>query len=684
MSSLTNLKLSYNNLTGEIPATHRPIDVLASMGSLTDVWLHGNKFTGRIPPAITSSAALRRLWVNDNLLVGPLPESFAAMANLQSLQVDNNRLVGPIPKLPIEEFSYSHNSFCQAAPGLSCSAQVNALLGVLGGLNYPPDLSASWSGDDPCSGSWLGVSCLENKVSVINLQNRGLHGYISPSIAQLVSLTDVRLGGNNLSGSIPSNLTRLASLKTLNLTANNLGPRFPSSVAALGSSAGGQTPQDREGGRSGPDSSPSPGDDSRVVKMIMVVAPVVVVILAAALAAFFVLRRQRKKKNRRNQVAAGSVVVHPTDPSGQGKAIKIAAVYEDDIKSPAGGEALGTTGGGGEVRMLKSGNLVISVQALRRVTCDFAPENELGRGGFGWSTREMEAAVISSKALDEFQSEISVLSKVRHRNLVSLLGYSVEGSERLLVYEYMPQGALSRHLFEGKKLGLEPLSWKRRLNVALDVARGMEYLHSLAHQSFIHRDLKSSNILLDDDFRAKVSDFGLVKLAPTGRTPVTTKADVFSFGVVLMELVTGLAALDESRPEENQYLASWFFGIKSSQEKLRAAVDPSIDLTKDIFESISIVAELAGHCAARDPHQRPDMGHAVNVLVPLVERWKPVKDDQEECLGIDLSQPLLQMVKGWQDADVSAVSSVGLDDSKGSIPARPAGFAESFTSADGR
>ncbi|CAA7396849.1 unnamed protein product [Spirodela intermedia] len=766
MSSLTNLKLSYNNLTGEIPASFSnlglqilwlnnqggpkltgPIDVLASMGSLTDVWLHGNKFTGRIPPAITSSAALRRLWVNDNLLVGPLPESFAAMANLQSLQVDNNRLVGPIPKLPIEEFSYSHNSFCQAAPGLSCSAQVNALLGVLGGLNYPPDLSASWSGDDPCSGSWLGVSCLENKVSVINLQNRGLHGYISPSIAQLVSLTDVRLGGNNLSGSIPSNLTRLASLKTLNLTANNLGPpvpKFSGSVRVLidgnplldgspspspgggspsppgtaSSSAGGQTPQDREGGRSGPDSSPSPGDDSRVVKMIMVVAPVVVVILAAALAAFFVLRRQRKKKNRRNQVAAGSVVVHPTDPSGQGKAIKIAAVYEDDIKSPAGGEALGTTGsGGGEVRMLKSGNLVISVQALRRVTCDFAPENELGRGGFGVvykgvfhdgsaiAVKRMEAAVISSKALDEFQSEISVLSKVRHRNLVSLLGYSVEGSERLLVYEYMPQGALSRHLFEGKKLGLEPLSWKRRLNVALDVARGMEYLHSLAHQSFIHRDLKSSNILLDDDFRAKVSDFGLVKLAPDGKNSVvtrlagtfgylapeyavagrvTTKADVFSFGVVLMELVTGLAALDESRPEENQYLASWFFGIKSSQEKLRAAVDPSIDLTKDIFESISIVAELAGHCAARDPHQRPDMGHAVNVLVPLVERWKPVKDDQEECLGIDLSQPLLQMVKGWQDADVSAVSSVGLDDSKGSIPARPAGFAESFTSADGR
>jgi len=92
-----------------------------------------------------------------------------------------------------------------------------------------------------------------------------------------------------------------------------------------------------------------------------------------------------------------------------------------------------------------------------------------------------------------------------------------------ILNECMPQGALSQHLFHWKSFGLEPLSWKRRLNIALDVARGMEYLHTLAHQSFIHRDLKSSNILLADDFRAKVSDFGLVKLAPNGEKSVVTK-----------------------------------------------------------------------------------------------------------------------------------------------------------------
>ncbi|KAM0037886.1 putative protein kinase RLK-Pelle-LRR-IX family [Helianthus debilis subsp. tardiflorus] len=112
----------------------------------------------------------------------------------------------------------------------------------------------------------------------------------------------------------------------------------------------------------------------------------------------------------------------------------------------------------------------------------------------------MESGVICNKALDKFESEISVLTKVRHRHLVLLLGYSTQGLKRILVYEYIPQDELSRHLFHWKNFKLEPLSWKMRLSIALDVARGMEYLHSLAHQSFMHRDLKSSNILISNDF----------------------------------------------------------------------------------------------------------------------------------------------------------------------------------------
>ncbi|MFS7928785.1 putative protein kinase RLK-Pelle-LRR-IX family [Helianthus anomalus] len=143
----------------------------------------------------------------------------------------------------------------------------------------------------------------------------------------------------------------------------------------------------------------------------------------------------------------------------------------------------------------------------------------------------MESGVICNKALDVFESEISVLTKVRHTHLVSLLGYSTQGLERILVIEYMHQGELSRHLFHWKNFKLEPLSWKRRLHIALDVARGMEYVHTLAHQSFIHWDLKSSNILLGDNFRAKVSDYGLVNLVPNGRKSVVIRV-AGAFGYV--------------------------------------------------------------------------------------------------------------------------------------------------------
>jgi serine/threonine protein kinase len=189
----------------------------------------------------------------------------------------------------------------------------------------------------------------------------------------------------------------------------------------------------------------------------------------------------------------------------------------------------------GDIQMVEAGNMVISIQVLRNVTNNFSEENILGWGGFGVvykgelhdgtkiAVKRMESGVISGKGLTEFKSEIAVLTKVRHRHLVALLGYCLDGNEKLLVYEYMPQGTLSRHIFNWAEEGLKPLEWTRRLTIALDVARGVEYLHGLAHQSFIHRDLKPSNILLGDDMRAKVSDFGLVRLAPEGKGSIETR-----------------------------------------------------------------------------------------------------------------------------------------------------------------
>ncbi|KAL6009148.1 hypothetical protein ACLOJK_022375 [Asimina triloba] len=169
--------------------------------------------------------------------------------------------------------------------------------------------------------------------------------------------------------------------------------------------------------------------------------------------------------------------------------------------------------GHGNANVFEIGSLVISINGLHLATNNFSEDNIVGKRGFGVvykgvlrdgsqvAVKRIEAAVISSKGLNELQAEIAVLTKVRHRHLVGLKGYCTDGNEKRLAYEYMPNGTFGQHLVDGEQYGYDVLSWKQRLTIALDVARGTEYLHSLAHQSFIHRDLKPSNILLGDDMR---------------------------------------------------------------------------------------------------------------------------------------------------------------------------------------
>ncbi|CAA6668202.1 unnamed protein product [Spirodela intermedia] len=371
----------------------------------------------------------------------------------------------------------------------------------------------------------------------------------------------------------------------------------------------------------------------------------------------------------------------------------------------------------GNAHMIETESLYIPIQDLRRATNNFSEANILGSGGFGVvykgvqpdgtliAVKRMECTDIGKKGMGEFKAEIEVLKKVRHRHLVALLGYCEHENEKLLVYEYMPQGTLSQHLFgQGS---YPPLTWKQRLVVALDVARGLEYLHNLAQTSFIHRDLKPSNILLDDDMRAKVSDFGLVKLAPDGKNSVqtrlagtfgylapeyattgrvTTKVDVYAYGVVLMELITGRKALDETLPDEITHLVSWFRRVLVGREGLMKAVDSRLDLTDEDSKSVAAVAELAGYCTAREAHQRPDMGHAVNVLVPLIGQWRPASadsgggggDEEEDAAASIFHGSLPQRLRRWQQNEGTSLSGFDLgvsqgplDFSHGSIPAKP-------------
>ncbi|XP_020215182.1 receptor protein kinase TMK1 [Cajanus cajan] len=780
LPSLTNLWLSDNKLSGGIPASFAqssiqvlwlndqavgmtgPIDVIASMTFLNQVWLHGNQFTGAIPQNIGNLTSLKELNLNSNQLVGLIPDSLSNM-DLQILVLNNNMFMGPVPKFNAAKVSYDSNLFCQSKPGLECAPQVTALLDFLHHLNYPSALATKWSGNDPCGGSWFGLSCDRNsKVSIINLPRQKLNGTLSPSLAKLDSLLEIRLAGNDITGNVPSNFTDLNFLRLLDLSDNNVEPPMPYfrgnvKVVIEGNpllvnqpvsspnpmpiaspsppssaepspqnpslpppSSHMQPPSSTHSSSMNQSSSvqlnPQPNVFKRFKTVAIVAGAAIFTLVALMIASLFICCL---KKEKASLDAPSSVVVHTKDPSYPEKMTKflVSDSTTGSSSSKTGISSLTNNSGENErSHVIEAGNIAISIQVLRKVTNNFASENELGRGGFGTvykgeiehttkiAVKRMECGAPSSRALDEFQAEIAVLSKVRHRHLVSLLGYCIEGNERLLVYEYMPLGALSRHLFHWKNLKLEPLSLSQRFTIALDVARAMEYLHNLARQTFIHRDLKSSNILLGDDFRAKVSDFGLVKLAPDGDKSVatklagtfgylapeyavmgkiTTKVDVFSYGVVLVELLTGLMALDESRPEESRYLVEWFWQIKSCKEALKAAIDPTLEVSEETFESISIVAELAGHCTSREASHRPDMSHVVNVLSTLVEKWRPMDEEPDYNSGIDFSHPLPQLLKVWKESE-GKDSSYASEHSEGSIPAKPSGFADSFTSSDAR
>ncbi|KAH9774154.1 serine/threonine-protein kinase PBS1 [Citrus sinensis] len=226
---------------------------------------------------------------------------------------------------------------------------------------------------------------------------------------------------------------------------------------------------------------------------------------------------------------------------------------------------------------------------LAAATKNFRPESFIGEGGFGRVYKgwlESTGQVVAVKQLDrnglqgnrEFLVEVLMLSLLHHSNLVNLIGYCADGDQRLLVYEFMPLGSLEDHLHDLPP-DKEALDWNTRMKIAAGAAKGLEYLHDKANPPVIYRDFKSSNILLEEGFHPKLSDFGLAKLGPVGDKShvstrvmgtygycapeyamtgqLTVKSDVYSFGVVFLELITGRKAIDSSRPHGEQNLVTW-------------------------------------------------------------------------------------------------------------------------------
>ncbi|KAK7274004.1 hypothetical protein RIF29_15073 [Crotalaria pallida] len=727
---LLELHLSYNHLEGELPESfagsnieslwlnnqnitklNGTLAVLTNMTSLKQVWVQSNSFTGMIPD-FSNHDQLSFVNLRDNQLTGLVPDSLVKLPALRNVTLTNNCLQGPTPKFGdgvVVDMANGSNSFCTNEAGKPCSSNVTLLLSVVEPLGYPLKLAQLWKGDDACA-NWEGVFCTGPNITRINFQYSGFSGTISPKFGNLTFLKTLLLKNNNLTGRIPSELASLPYLTELDVSNNNLCCQVPVfrkgvSLITAGNPDIGKDLAPPPGSGSG-DNSGGKGNKHNAGVIVGVVVGVVI-LLGVGVVLF--IKFGRKRKHGSKFQSPNAIVVHPRR-SGDGNDLKVSVA--DGAFSPS------TSVQNGE-----GGNMVISIQVLREVTGNFSERNILGKGGFGTvykgelhdgtkiAVKRMESGIMGEKGLSEFMSEIAVLTKVRHKHLVALLGHCLDGNERLLVYEYMPQGTLSQHLFDRKDDdGSKPLDWKRRLIIALDVARGVEYLHSLAQQIFIHRDLKPSNILLGDDMRAKVSDFGLVRLAPEGQASfetrvagtfgylapeyavtgrVTTKVDVYSYGVILMEMITGRKAIDNSQPEENMHLVTWFRRMLLNKESFQKIIDPEIDVDDGALDSLRTVADLAGHCCSREPYQRPDMSHVVNVLSPLVEIWKPTESSPDDIYGIDLDMSLPHLINKWQQLEGSSTmnassSTLFTSDNTQTSVAPPDGFGRSFNTQDGR
>ncbi|KAM0861039.1 hypothetical protein ACQ4PT_046158 [Festuca glaucescens] len=290
---------------------------------------------------------------------------------------------------------------------------------------------------------------------------------------------------------------------------------------------------------------------------------------------------------------------------------------------------------------------------LAAATDNFRADCLLGEGGFGrvYRGRLEDGLVVAVKQLDlngvqgnrEFVVEVLMLSLLHHDNLVSLVGYCADGEQRLLVYEYMALGSLADHLLLLDRDVAKPqpgLSWETRMRIALGAARGLEYLHETANPAVIYRDLKSSNVLLDDAFCPKLSDFGLAKLGPAAgaveRSPrvmgtygycapeyirtgqLSVKSDVYSFGVLLLELITGRRAVDSARPAAEQVLVTWATPMFKDSKRYKELADP---LLREEFpeRDLNQAVAVAAMCLQDQASARPCMSDAAVALSFLAE-----------------------------------------------------------------
>ncbi|CAH8282408.1 unnamed protein product [Eruca vesicaria subsp. sativa] len=495
----------------------------------------------------------------------------------------------------------------------------------------------SWQGD-PClpkDWSWENLRCSYVDLSTppqivsLNLSESGLTGSIAPALQNLTQLQELDLSNNNLTGPVPSFLASMKSLTLINLSGNNLNGSVPQALLH----------RVTEGLVLKLDGNPhlcktslcNPKKEKNkfLIPAFASAASLLAILVVVALIFVF-----RKKKLPSDLPAPPSIPVpdvdHTIQPESSFASKKIRFTYTE----------------------------------VQQMTNNF--DRALGEGGFGVVyhgcvnvTQQVAVKLLSqssSQGYKHFKAEVELLMRVHHINLVSLVGYCDEGDHLALIYEYMPNGDLKQHL-SGKRGGFV-LSWENRLRIVLDTALGLEYLHTGCTPPIVHRDIKSTNILLDQNFQAKLADFGLSRSFPTGNetyvstvvagTPgyldpeyyrtnwLTEKSDVYSLGIVLLEMITSQPVIQQTR--EKPHIGEWV-GLMLTQGDIDNIMDPNLNGDYD-SGSVWKALELAMSCVNPSSSGRPSMSQVVIELKECLvyeNSRKGVKSDMDSKSSLELS-----------------------------------------------
>ncbi|WJX22124.1 Receptor-like protein kinase 7 [Trifolium repens] len=688
--NLTNLVLfdaSVNYLEGDFSE-------LKSLKNLQSLQLFENKFSGEIPQEFGDFKNLRELSLYDNKLTGFLPQKLGSWVGMSYIDVSDNSLSGPIPpdmckNNRIDDIALLNNSFTGSIPEnyANCTSLVrfrvnkNSLSGVVpkgiwglpkleifdiarnkfegsisSDIGKAKSLAQLFLSDNQFSGelpleiseasSLVSIQLSSNRISgsipenigklkkltSLSLNKNNLSGVIPDSIGSCVSLTDVNLAENSISGVIPTSIGSLRALNSLNLSSNILSGEIPLSLSSRtfslldlsNNKLFGSIPDSlaisafKDGFMGNPrlcsqilkDFQPcsfESGSSKRLRNFVFFfIAGLMVLVVSSA---YFLFMRLKQKNKFEKQVLKTN--------SWNFKKYHVLNINENEIIDGIKAENVIGKGGSGNVYKveLKSGE----VFAVKHIWTSNSRSDY----------RSSSAMLKRSSNSSEYDAEVATLSSIRHVNVVKLYCSITSEDSSLLVYEFLPNGSLWERLHNCKKT---QMGWDVRYDIALGAARGLEYLHHCCDRPVMHRDVKSSNILLDEEWKPRIADFGLAKIVQGGAgnlthviagtlgymapeyaytSNVTEKSDVYSFGVVLMELVTGKKPVE---PEfgENKDIVSWVCSNFRSKESVLELVDSTI--AKHFKEDAIKVLRIAILCTAKVPYSRPSMRKLVQML----------------------------------------------------------------------